>query len=128
MERINRAGRSSALSQKSTNTPSLMKKKDYGTLTEYSHEDPNEIDPDVEEEQEFYRFEMTIDDAMNKLKNYHLFFYIGIIPMILSFSFSDMIVDSLNFLELVPDELECKTNIINPEGENVWVPCDKDDI
>lgn len=74
---------------------------------------------------------VPIDVAMNRIKAYRLFFWIGILPMILSFAFSDLIVDSLNFLELIPVGLECQTTRMTHEnGEDVpvWIPCSKNRI
>lgn len=48
--------------------------------------------------------------------------------MILSFAFSDLLIDSLNFLELLPMGLECKTTEFDSEGKNIWVPCSKNKI
>jgi hypothetical protein len=72
--------------------------------------------------------DINIDSALNRIKTYRWFFWLCIIPMILSFAFSDMLVDSLSYLELIPIGLECKTTGMNQAGENIWVPCSKNRI
>ncbi|CAI2363977.1 unnamed protein product [Moneuplotes crassus] len=67
--------------------------------------------------------EDIINSSLNKVKTYRWFFFLGIIPIILSFAFSDLIVDSLNFLELMPLGLECKTSKMSSNGEVLWVSC-----
>lgn len=105
--RRNSRDRGSAMSMKATESTTLVK-KNYGTLTERSEGNDNpdifELQSDPEEEENLHT--ISIDDAMNRIKPYRLFFIIGILPMVLSFACSDLIVDSLNFLELVPFGLE----------------------
>lgn len=115
------------MSNKSTTTLNKNKKPNYGTMTD---RDPSEESSPQQNSpvEEFYEDddispEMKIDSALNQIKTYRLFFFIGIIPMILSFAFSDLIVDSLNFLELMPMGLECQTSMLNSEGETKWVAC-----
>lgn len=105
-------------------------RKNYGTLTEPEEEEPmfrrriSEPDHDAGDNVP----DVSIDGALNRIKTYRTFFYLSIIPMILAFAFSDLIVDSLNFLELLPMGLECKTIRTNHNGENIWIPCSKNKI
>lgn len=124
----NQLERQMSKSVKSTDDTSFAR-RNYGTLVNiadedeipilnrrgFSHFDPSLAEKDV----------VPIDKALNRIKTYRWFFYLGIIPMILSFAFSDLIVDSLNFLELIPMGMECKTTRIDHQGQNIWIPCSK---
>ena len=119
--------RKSFRSVKSTDDTAKVK-KNYGTLTE--RDEQNNFHRNRFEDASDGSYEttmMNVDTAMNKIKLYKLFFFIGIIPMILSFSFSDLIVDSLNFLELIPG-LEWQTTSYDANGESIWMPCSKHNI
>ena len=48
--------------------------------------------------------------------------------MIISFSSSDLIIDSLSFLELVPSDLECQTKSNDHYGNPIWEDCSKHEI
>lgn len=143
---MQRRKRSGPRSVKSTND-SVKFKKEYGTMTEHndagissspvlanlspvdSYQNDDGDNPHEhmfgEESSNINVNELSIDSAMNKIKTYRLFFFIGILPMILSFAFSDLIIDSLNFLELIPMGMECMTTVLDSKGENLWVPCSK---
>ena len=71
--------RNSAPSQKSTyNTSSLMK-VNYGTMTEFSRRMGQQDDSENEVEMpEIYKDEVSIHNAMNRIKNYRLFYLICI--------------------------------------------------
>ena len=115
-------------SVKSTDDTVKMK-RNYGTLTERDHYmnfRRNRYESDSVGSMESNL--MNVDTAMNKIKLYKLFFFICIVPMILSFSFSDLIIDSLNFLELIPMGLECKTTKLDSNGSNIWKPCSRSNI
>ena len=117
---------SSRMSHKST-TQTHKNKKNYGTMTN-REENKSSQSEEIISQNEFIiddenTPELKIDSALNQIKTYRWFFYIAIIPMILSFSFSDLIVDSLNFLELIPMGIECQTTKFSKDGENIWIPC-----
>lgn len=99
----------SRMSNKSTTTFNKRGHQNYGTMTDRDNNEPQDSNRSGVSENYFDEDsnpEMKIDSALNQIKTYRLFFFIGIIPMILSFAFSDLIVDSLNFLELLPMGLE----------------------